>query len=335
MAGLTTLDYIKTHEHEEELLAETPGRYVLFPIKYPKIWEMYKTAKSAFWTPEEVDLAKDMDDWEKLSDNEKFFIKNVLAFFAAQDLIVSENLDTRFTQDVKVPEALAFYAFQDAIEYIHSESYALMLDTYVKDTDEKSQLFNAMHTLPWVKQKADWALKWVNNQEAPFAQRLLAFAIVEGVLFSGSFCSIYWLKERGLMPGLTTFNEFISKDETMHTEFAVLIYSMLKNKLPSPLVYDIVNDAVTIEKEFITKSLPCELLGMNAKLMTEYIEFVADRLLTQLGYDKIFMTKNPFPFMDRICLDLKENFFESRVQSYAKANVGKQNVFEFKLDEEF
>lgn len=332
---MEALDYIKNHEHEEDLLVDTPGRYVLFPIKYHKIWEMYKTAKSAFWTPEEVDLGKDMDDWDKLSDNEKYFIKNVLAFFAAQDLIVSENLDTRFTKDVKVPEALAFYAFQDAIEYIHSESYALMLDTYVKDGEEKTRLFNAMHTLPWVKQKADWALKWVNNEAAPFAQRLLAFAIVEGVLFSGSFCAIYWMKERGLMPGLTTFNEFISKDETMHTEFAVLLYSMLKNKLPSDIVYSIVQDAVDIEKEFITKSLPCELLGMNAKLMIEYIEFVADRLLTQLGYEKLFHAKNPFPFMDRICLDLKENFFESRVQSYAKANVGKQNVFEFKLDEEF
>lgn len=330
-----SIEYIKAHEHEEEILKETPGRYVLFPIKYNKIWEMYKVAKSAFWTAEEVDLGKDMDDWEKLSDNERYFIKNVLAFFAAQDLIVSENLDTRFTQDVKVPEALAFYAFQDAMEYIHSESYALMLDTYVKDGAEKTKLFNAMHTLPWVKQKADWALKWVNNKEAPFAQRLLAFAIVEGVLFSGSFCAIYWLKERGLMPGLTTFNEFISKDETMHTEFAILLYNMLKHKLPESMAHDIFKEAVEIEKEFITASLPCELLGMNSKLMTEYIEFVADRLLYQMGYNKLFNANNPFPFMDRICLDLKENFFESRVQSYAKANVGKQNVFEFKLDEEF
>lgn len=330
-----SLEQIKANEINEELLKETPGRYVLFPIKYSKIWNMYKTAVSAFWTSEEVDLAKDSDDWEKLTEKEQYFIKNVLAFFAAQDLIVSENLDTRFTSDVKVPEALAFYAFQDAVEYIHSESYALMLDTYVKDPVEKNTLFNAMHNFPWVKQKADWALKWVNNKEAPFAQRLLAFAIVEGVLFSGSFCAIYWLKERGLMPGLTTFNEFISKDESLHTEFAVLLYSMLQYKLPEAIVYDIFKEAVAIEKEFIVKSLPCELLGMNSKLMTEYIEFVADRLLVQLGYEKLFHSNNPFPFMNRIGLDLKENFFESRVQSYAKANVGKTNVFEFKLDEEF
>lgn len=329
------IEYIKNHSSEEVLLTETPGRYVLFPIKFPGIWDMYKKAKSAFWTPEEVDLSKDLDDWDKLSDNERYFIKNVLAFFAAQDLIVSENLDTRFTQEVKVPEALAFYAFQDAVEYIHSESYALMLDTYVRDPTEKAQLFNAMHTLPWVKQKADWALKWVNNRDAPFALRLLAFAIVEGVLFSGSFCAIYWLKERGVMPGLTTFNEFVAKDETMHAEFAVMLYGLLKHRLQSSVVSDMIKEAVDIEKEFITKSLPCELLGMNARLMTQYIEFVADRLLTQLGYEKLYNVKNPFPFMDRICLDLKENFFESRVQSYAKANVGKTNVYEFKLDADF
>lgn len=329
------LEDIKRNEVNEEILTATPGRYVLFPIKYPKIWEMYKTAVSAYWTPEEVDLGKDTDDWQKLTDNERYFIKNVLAFFAAQDLIVSENLDTRFTVEVKVPEALAFYAFQDAIEYVHSESYALMLDTYVKDPKEKETLFNAMHNLPWVKQKADWALKWVNNKDAPFAQRLLAFAIVEGVLFSGSFCAIYWLKERGLMPGLTTFNEFISKDESMHTEFAVLLYSMLQNKLPDSIVHSIVKEAVEIEEDFIVKSLPCELLGMNSKLMIEYIQFVADRLLVQLGYEKLYYKQNPFPFMNRIGLDLKENFFESRVQSYAKANVGKTNVFEFKLDEDF
>lgn len=330
-----SLEEIKELEHQEELLLETPGRYVLFPVKYPKIWEMYKTAVSAYWTPEEVDLGKDMDDWEKLSEKEQYFIKNVLAFFAAQDLIVSENIDTRFTQDVKVPEALAFYSFQNAVEYIHSESYALMLDTYVKDSTEKQNLFNAMHNLPWVKEKADWALKWVNNKESPFAMRLLAFAIVEGVLFSGSFCAIYWLKERGLMPGLTTFNEFISKDESMHAEFAVLLYSMLKYKLPDAVVYNIVQEAVDIEKNFIVNSLPCELLGMNSKLMIEYIQFVADRLLVQLGYERLYNSGNPFPFMNRICLDLKENFFESRVQSYAKANVGKSNVFEFKLDEDF
>jgi ribonucleotide reductase beta subunit family protein with ferritin-like domain len=320
---------------QEDILTTTADRYVLFPIKYPAIWDMYKKAKSTYWTPEEVDLSKDNDDWDKLSDNERYFIKNVLAFFAAQDLIVSENLDTRFTKDVKVPEALAFYAFQDAVEYIHSESYALMLDTYVKDPKEKSELFHAMHNLPWVKKKAEWAIKWVNDMNSPFALRLLAFSIVEGVLFSGSFCSIYWLKERGLMPGLTTFNEFISRDETLHTEFAVLLYTMLKNKLPAETVYSIMQEAIEMEKEFICQSLPCELLGMNAKLMSEYIEFVADRLLVQLGYEKRYFARNPFPFMNRISLDLKENFFESRVQSYAKANVGKNNVFEFKLDEEF
>lgn len=329
------MEEIKRREVEEELLTETPDRYVLFPIKYPDIWEMYKKAKSTYWTPEEVDLSKDMDDWEKLSENEQYFIKNVLAFFAAQDLIVSENLDTRFNQDVKVPEALAFYAFQDAVEYIHSESYALMLDTYVKDQAEKRELFHAMHNISWVKGKSDWALKWANDKNAPFALRLVAFSIVEGVLFSGSFCAIYWLKERGLMPGLTTFNEFISRDETLHTEFAILLYSLLKNKLSQEVIYNIMDEAIEIEKEFITKSLPCELLGMNSKLMIEYIEYVADRLLQQLGYEKKYHAANPFPFMNRICLDLKENFFESRVQSYAKANVGKTNVFEFKLDADF
>lgn len=319
----------------EELLTENKSRYVIYPIKYHEIWKMFKTAESAFWTAEEVDLSKDIDDWEKLNDNERFFIKNILAFFAASDGIVNENLSSRFYKEVMIPEAKAFYGFQIAIELIHSEMYSLMIDTYVKDTQEKHKLFNAIDTIPCVRKKAEWALKWIENKDASFATRLIAFAVVEGIFFSGAFCSIFWLKERGLMPGLCTSNEFISRDEGLHTQFAVLLYSMIKNKLEQVDVHALVEEAVNIETEFITDSIPCNLLGMNSNLMSEYIKFVADRLLVQLGYEKLYQAKNPFPFMDRICLEHKSNFFENRESNYAKAKVGQQNVYEFSIDEEF
>lgn len=321
---------------EEEILTETKNRFVLYPIKYDKIWKMFKTAESSFWTAEEIDLTKDIHDWElKLNDNERFFIKNILAFFAASDGIVNENLAGRFYNDVMIPEAKAFYGFQIAMELIHSETYSLMIDTYIKDSREKDTLFNAIQTIPCIKKKADWALKWISSKDAPFSMRLIAFAIVEGIFFSGAFCSIFWLKERGLMPGLCTSNEFISRDEGLHTEFAILLYSMIKNRLSEDMVSSIIKEAVEIEIEFITQSIPCNLLGMNAELMSDYIKFVADRLSTQLGYDKIYLVKNPFPFMDRINLDHKTNFFENRESNYSKAKVGQKNVYEFSIDEEF
>lgn len=323
-------------QHEEELLTETKNRFVLYPIKYSDIWKMFKTAESSFWTVEEVDLSKDIDDWEmKLSDNERFFIKNILAFFAASDGIVNENLVGRFYNEVAIPEAKAFYGFQIAMETIHSEMYSLMIDTFVKDTQEKMKLFNAMETSPCIKEKADWALRWIANKDAPFAMRLVAFAIIEGIFFSGAFCSIFWLKERGLMPGLCTSNEFISRDEGLHTEFAVLLYSMIKNRLSAEEASSIVKEAVEIEIKFITESIPCNLLGMNADLMQDYIRFVADRLLIQLGYERVYNTKNPFPFMDRMSLEHKTNFFENRESNYSKAKVGQTNVYEFSLDEDF
>jgi ribonucleotide reductase beta subunit family protein with ferritin-like domain len=320
----------------EELLTETKNRYVIYPIKYDKIWKMFKIAESSFWTAEEIDFAKDVNDWEnKLTENEKYFIKNILAFFAASDGIVNENLANRFFKEVMVPEAKAFYGFQIAMEIIHSEVYSLMIDTFIKDVQEKNNLLNAMSTIPCIKQKADWALNWIENTEACFATRLVAFAVVEGIFFSGAFCSIFWLKERGLMPGLCMSNEFISRDESLHTEFAVLLYSMIKNKLTLEQVHTIIKEAVVIELEFITESIPCNLLGMNAELMKEYIKFIADRLVVQLGYDKIYEAKNPFPFMDRINLEHKTNFFENRESNYSKAKVGQNNVYEFSINEEF
>jgi ribonucleotide reductase beta subunit family protein with ferritin-like domain len=320
----------------EELLTETKNRYVIYPIKYDKIWKMFKIAESSFWTAEEIDFAKDVNDWEnKLNENEKYFIKNILAFFAASDGIVNENLANRFFKEVMVPEAKAFYGFQIAMEIIHSEVYSLMIDTFIKDAQEKNTLLNAMSTIPCIKQKADWALNWIENTEACFATRLVAFAVVEGIFFSGAFCSIFWLKERGLMPGLCMSNEFISRDESLHTEFAVLLYSMIKNKLTQEQVHTIIKEAVVIELEFITESIPCNLLGMNAELMKEYIKFIADRLVVQLGYDKIYEAKNPFPFMDRINLEHKTNFFENRESNYSKAKVGQNNVYEFSINEEF
>jgi ribonucleotide reductase beta subunit family protein with ferritin-like domain len=316
----------------EPLLTENPDRYVMFPIRYKNIWDMYKIAESAFWTAEELDLTKDVEDWEKLSDNDRYFIKHVLAFFAASDGIVNENLSVRFMNDVQVPEAKAFYGFQIAMENIHSETYSLLIDTYVKDSTERAHLLGAMHTIPCIKEKADWAIKWIQNNDASFATRLVAFACVEGIFFSGAFCAIFWLKERGVMPGLCISNEFISRDESLHTEFACMLYSMLNNKLSQDVIHEIVSDAVQIESGFITEALSCKLLGMNADLMKQYIKFVADRLLVQLGYEKLYNVRNPFHFMDRICLDGKVNFFEHRESNYSKSNVGKSEKMNFKID---
>lgn len=320
---------------QEDILTDSKNRYVMYPIKYPEIWKMYKVAMSAFWTAEEIDLSKDHNDWEKLNYNERHFIKYILAFFAGSDGVVNENLTCRFYNEIAIPEAKAFYGFQIAIETIHNEVYSLMIDTYIKDTQEKNKLFNAINTIPCIKQKADWAIKWIENKEASFATRLVAFAVIEGVFFSGAFCSIFWLKERGLMPGLCTSNEFISRDESMHTEFAILLYSMIQNRLEEKDVHDLFKEAVEIEISFITESIPCNLLGMNSELMCEYIKFVADRLIVQLGYSKIYQAKNPFPFMNRINLEHKTNFFENRESNYAKAKVGQENVYDFSLDEEF
>jgi ribonucleoside-diphosphate reductase beta chain len=322
----------------EPILEENPDRFVLFPIKHPAIWEMYKNAEASFWTAEEIDLAADLPDWDnKLNDDERHFIKHVLAFFAASDGIVLENLVARFTQEVQLPEARCFYAFQAMIENIHSETYSLLIDTYIRDDHEKSRLFKAIDTIPIVKKKADWCLKHIASSES-FAHRLVAFAIVEGIFFSGSFCSIFWLKKRGLMPGLTFSNELISRDEGMHTDFACLLYSMLKNRLSTKQIHDIVKDAVKIEKEFVTDALPVRLIGMNADTMSMYIEFVANRLVRELGCDLVPYpdAQNPFDFMELISLQQKCNFFESRVSQYAKAGVADQDhSHAFSTNEDF
>ncbi len=304
----------------EILLTPNPHRFVLFPIQHPKIWEMYKKHMASFWTAEEIDLADDQKHWDKLSDNERHFIKNVLAFFAASDGIVLENLVEKFTLEVQLPEARCFYGFQMMMENVHSETYSLLIDTYIKDPSEKAHLFNAIETIPAVTKKAQWAMKWI-TADRPFAERLVAFAAVEGIFFSGSFCAIYWLKKRGLMPGLTFSNELISRDEGLHTEFACLLYSMLNNKAETSKVYQIINEAVSIESEFIQEALPVSLIGMNAVLMTYYIEYVADRLLLTLGYAKKYNCSNPFDFMEMISLQGKTNFFEKRVGEYQKAGV--------------
>lgn len=319
----------------EPILKENPGRFVLFPIEYDEIWKMYKKAEASFWTTEEIDLAPDLVDWAKLTDNEQHFIKYVLAFFAASDGIVNENLVLNFMREVTIPEARCFYGFQVAIENIHAETYSLLIDTYIEDGKEKNFLFNAIENLDCVKKKADWALRWID--EAPsFAHRLIAFAAVEGIFFSGSFCSIFWLKKRGLMPGLSFSNELISRDEGLHCDFACLLYSMLQNKLPKQEVTEIITDAVSFEKEFVTDALPVSLIGMNAEMMCEYIEFVADRLLVSLGCDKVYGTGNPFPWMEMISLQGKTNFFEKRVGDYAKAGVMAERKDQvFSLDEDF
>jgi len=322
----------------EPICLEDNNRYVLFPIKYHKVFELYKKALASFWTVEEVDLSKDMNDWEKLTENEHHFIENILAFFAGSDGIVLENLAQRFMNDIKIPEIKCFYGFQIAIENIHGEMYSLLIDTYVKNIEKKTKLFNAIDTIDCVAKKANWAIKWINDNEATFATRLIAFACVEGIFFSGSFCAIFWLKKRGLMPGLTSSNELISRDEGMHTDFAVLVYSMLQNKLSNDNILKIVTEAVTIEQEFITDSIPCKLIGMNSDLMKTYIEFVADRLLIQLGYNKHYNSKNPFGFMEMISMEGKTNFFEKRVMDYSKANVKStpnNNTRKFTLDADF
>lgn len=326
-------NYISNMKNEI-LLEENKDRFVLFPIKHPKIWDMYKKAEQSFWTAEEIDLHADLKDWERLSNDEKHFVKHVLAFFAASDGIVNENLAINFMNEVQLPEARCFYGFQIMMENIHSEMYSLLIDTYIKDTAEKNYLFKAMENVPCVTKKAEWALRWIGN--GSFAERLIAFAAVEGIFFSGSFCSIFWLKKRGLMPGLCTSNEFISRDEGMHCDFACLLYSMLENKLPKEQVESIIRDAVVNEHEFVTDALPVSLIGMNAKLMCQYIEFVADRLLISLGYDKIYNSSNPFDFMEMISLQGKTNFFEKRVSEYKKASVGQQQTDNvFNMDEDF
>lgn len=304
----------------EPILQENKDRFVLFPIRHPQIWEMYKKAEASFWTAEEIDLSPDLIHWNKrLNDDERYFIENVLAFFAASDGIVNENLAVNFMSEVQYPEARCFYGFQIMIENIHSEAYSLLIDTYIKDPVKKDKLFHAIETVPCVTKKADWALRWIT--EGSFAERLVAFAAVEGIFFSGSFCSIFWLKKRGLMPGLSFANELISRDEGMHCDFACLLYSQLVNKMPPDKVQRLIADAVTIEHEFVRDSLPVRLIGMNADLMCQYIEFVADRLLVSLGVPKIFQATNPFDFMDLISMPGKTNFFERRVSEYQKAGV--------------
>jgi len=321
---------------EEPILKENPNRFVLFPIQHNDIWEMYKKQEASIWTAEELDLSPDLVDWEnKLNDDERFFIKHVLAFFAASDGIVNENLAENFLSEVQYTEAKFFYGFQVMMENIHSETYSLLIDTYIKDTKEKNYLFNAIETFEPVKKKADWAMRWIDN--GSYAERLISFAAVEGIFFSGSFCSIFWLKKRGLMPGLTFSNELISRDEGLHCDFACMLYNNhLVNKLSKEQVEKIIADAVEIEKEFVTESLPVRLIGMNADLMSQYIEFVADRLLTELGNDKIYNTSNPFDFMDMINLQGKTNFFEKRVGEYQKAGVLNSNENNsFSLDADF
>jgi len=321
---------------EEPILKENPNRFVLFPIQHSDIWEMYKKQEASIWTAEELDLSPDLVDWEsKLNDDERFFIKHVLAFFAASDGIVNENLAENFLSEVQYTEAKFFYGFQVMMENIHSETYSLLIDTYIKDTKEKNYLFNAIETFEPVKKKADWAMRWIDN--GSYAERLISFAAVEGIFFSGSFCSIFWLKKRGLMPGLTFSNELISRDEGLHCDFACMLYNNhLVNKLPKEEVQKIIADAVEIEKEFVTESLPVRLIGMNSDLMSQYIEFVADRLLTELGNDKIYNTSNPFDFMDMINLQGKTNFFEKRVGEYQKAGVlNNENNTTFSLDSDF
>jgi len=320
--------------NNEILLKENKDRFVILPINYPRVWEMYKKHEASFWTAEEIDLGGDAQDGARLNDGERHFIAHVLAFFAASDGIVNENRAVNFMSEVQLPEARCFYGFQIMMENIHSETYALLIDTYIKDPQEKHRLFHAIDTVPAVKKKAEWALRWIQN--GSFAQRLVAFAAVEGIFFSGSFCSIFWMKKRGLMPGLTFSNELISRDEGLHCEFACLLYSMLENKLTAEEVQTIIGDAVKIEKEFITEALPVDLIGMNSRLMQQYIEFVADRWLGELGYPKLFTAANPFDFMEMISLQGKTNFFEKRVGDYQKSGVmsGKETQT-FSLEEDF
>ncbi|KAF3079331.1 Ribonucleotide-diphosphate reductase (RNR), small subunit [Orbilia oligospora] len=313
---------LKPEEADEPILVENKKRFVLFPINYHEVWQMYKKAEASFWTAEEIDLSKDLHDWHnRLNDDERYFISHVLAFFAASDGIVNENLVQRFSNEVQIPEARCFYGFQIMMENIHSETYSLLIDTYIKDSSQRTYLFDAIDTIPCIKKKADWAIRWIEDEQSTFAQRLVAFAAVEGIFFSGSFAAIFWLKKRGLMPGLTFSNELISRDEGLHTDFACLLFSHLNNRPSKADVEAVITEAVTIEQEFLTEALPCPLLGINAKLMKQYIEFVADRLLIALGNPKVYHSTNPFDFMETISLAGKTNFFEKRVSDYQKAGV--------------
>lgn len=334
--------HLKELEKDEPLLIENTKRFVLFPIKYHEVWQMYKKAEASFWTAEEIDLGKDTHDWNnKLTDNERFFVSRILAFFAASDGIVNENLVENFSAEVQIPEAKCFYGFQIMMENIHSETYSLLIDTYIKDPKEADFLFNAIETIPQIKRKADWALRWINDSDALFGERLVAFAAVEGIFFSGSFASIFWLKKRGLMPGLTFSNELICRDEGLHTDFACLLFSHLQNRPDPEIVEKIITEAVAIEKEYFTDALPISLLGMNCGLMCQYVEFVADRLLVALGNEKVYNVTNPFDFMENISLAGKTNFFEKRVSDYQKAGVmastteAKSNDGGFSFDEDF
>jgi ribonucleoside-diphosphate reductase subunit M2 len=318
----------------EPILTPDTKRFVTFPIQHEDLWAMYKKHEACFWTAEEIDLTKDIAHWDGLEENERFFISMILAFFAGSDGIVLENLAQRFMSEVQVSEARAFYGFQIAIENIHSETYSLLIDTYIKDKEEKHKLFNAIEYFPCIKRKAEWAQKWIHDNRSSFATRLVAFACVEGIFFSGAFCSIFWLKKRGLLPGLTFSNELISRDEALHCEFAVLMYSKLVKKINKARIHEIIKDAVEIENEFICDALPCALIGMNSTLMSEYIKYVADRLCLQLGYEKIYGVRNPFDFMELISLEGKTNFFEKRIGEYALANKT-QSSEDFNFTEEF
>jgi len=325
---------------KEPILNPVANRFVLFPIKHNALWALYKKQVACFWTAEEIQLSKDRADWDLLNANEQHFIKNVLAFFAGSDGIVFENLDTRFIQEVQIPEIKAIYAFQGFMEQVHSETYSLLIDTLVRNSDEKDRLFNAIETIPCVAKKAQWALHWINDESASFATRLVAFACVEGIFFSGSFCAIYWIKQRKIMPGLTFSNELISRDEGMHVETAIAIYQMLIHKLTESQIHAIMMEAVQIEEEFIIDSIPCKLIGMNSALMQQYIKYVADRLLVQFGYNKLFNCDNPFEFMEMLSLQGKTNFFEKRVSDYSLANISnsinsRSEGNDFKIDNDF
>jgi ribonucleoside-diphosphate reductase beta chain len=328
----------KRHKREadELLLKANPNRFVIFPIQHSDLWKMYKDHVSVFWRPEEIDLSKDLVQWNTLTANEQHFVKRILGFFAGSDGIIMENLAQRFMTEVQVPEAKFFYGVQMMMESAHSETYSLLIDTYIEDRAEKLDILRSIESVPCIQKKAEWALSWMNSDDADFPTRLMAFAAIEGVFFSGAFCSIFWIKQRGLMPGLTASNEFIARDEGLHTDFACLMYSKCKHKLPKTKANKLIREAVKIEKEFIMEALPCALIGMSAPRMAEYIEFVADRLMVALGYAKIWNTANPFPWMERISLEGKDNFFEKRVTNYALAGVGQDaSKMQFGLTEDF
>ena len=320
-------------DSEELLLKHNTKRFVLFPIIHNNLYQLYKKAESSFWTVSEIDLSKDLNDWEKLNNDEQHFIKSIIGFFAGSDGIIMENLASRFMNEIQIPEARAFYSYQIFNESIHSETYSLLIDTYIKDNVEKEHIFNSIENIPSVAKKAAWAYKWIQNKDVSFATRLIGFAIVEGIFFSGSFCAIYWIKKRGLLPGLTFSNELISRDEALHCEFAVLLYNKLLKKMNKARVHEIIKEAVEIEIEFICEALPCRLIGMNSQMMTQYIQFVADRLSLQLGYEKIYGVSNPCDFMELISLESKTNFFEKRLSDYALANKSNTNkAFDFNED---